>query len=62
MPDSTKQDSKDRLPRRPFAARDRFWGVVSLLYLLVLVLFALLYRTQRRLLYFPGSAAPGEAT
>jgi hypothetical protein len=41
MPDSTKQDSKDKLPRRPFAASDRFWGVVSLLYLLVLVLFAL---------------------
>jgi hypothetical protein len=41
MSNSTKQDCKDKLPRRPFAARDRFWGVVSLLYLLALVLFAL---------------------
>ena len=41
MSDSTKQDSKNKLSRRPFAARDRFWGVVSLLYLLILVVVAL---------------------
>jgi hypothetical protein len=41
MLDSTTQDSKNKLPRRPFAARDRFWGVVSLLYLLILVFAAL---------------------
>jgi hypothetical protein len=41
MTDSTKQDSNNKHPRRPFAARDRFWGVVSLLYLLVLVLVSL---------------------
>lgn len=41
MSDSTKQDLKGKLPRRPFAARDRFWGVVSLIYLLALVFASL---------------------
>ncbi len=41
MPDTTKQETKAPKERRPFAARDRFWGVVSLLYLLVLVLVSL---------------------
>jgi hypothetical protein len=41
MPDSEKSEIAKPAQRRSFAARDRLWGVISLLYLLVAIVAAL---------------------
>lgn len=41
MSDSDKSETARPTRRRPFAKRDRFWGVVSLLYLVVAIVLAL---------------------